>query len=115
MVREKKPTRDNSNQNCCVEECSQPRVLTQGYCRKHYNRYCRAYKFGITVETLDELLAANDVCKICNKELTIKHIDHCHKTGKIRGVLCNACNTGLGKFKDDVEMMRKAIRYLELD
>tara|TARA_R110000744_G_scaffold336996_1_gene442270 strand:+ start:296 stop:640 length:345 start_codon:yes stop_codon:yes gene_type:complete len=114
MVREKKRTRDHNNKNCCWKGCDLPRYSKQGYCKSHAARYMRSYKFGITEEQLVELLKTKR-CELCDNELTIQHIDHCHKTGKIRGVLCNGCNTGLGKFKDDVELMRKAIRYLELD
>lgn len=52
-------------------------------------------------------------CGICNrvpyKRLSI---DHCHKTNKFRGLLCNKCNTGLGYFEDDVIKLENAIRYL---
>ena len=59
-------------------------------------------------------------CQICNVDLTrFKHgatmqcIDHDHKTGKIRGVLCPNCNRALGLFQDNVEILKEAIRYLE--
>lgn len=41
------------------------------------------------------------------------YVDHCHKTGEIRGLLCNQCNTGLGRFRDDKAIMRRAIKYLD--
>ena len=40
-------------------------------------------------------------------------VDHDHKTNKIRGLLCNSCNRGLGYFRDDIRMVRKAAKYLE--
>ncbi len=40
------------------------------------------------------------------------HIDHCHKTGKVRGLLCKLCNCGLGYFRDDPKLMLAAITYL---
>ena len=44
------------------------------------------------------------------KELSV---DHCHTTGKVRGLLCQSCNVGLGAFKDNPESLRKAVNYLE--
>lgn len=65
----------------------------------------------------------NGKCAICNLEETSKSrtdgkiralaIDHCHKSGKIRNLLCHDCNTGIGKFKDNIELMKQAILYLE--
>ena len=42
------------------------------------------------------------------------HIDHCHNTGKIRGMLCEGCNIGLGGFKDNIVLLHKAIGYLSV-
>ena len=40
-------------------------------------------------------------------------VDHCHKTGKIRGLICDSCNVGLGRFKDNIDNLKNAIKYLE--
>lgn len=53
-------------------------------------------------------------CKICNRIPENKlHVDHCHETGKIRGLLCGGCNVGLGHFGDDPERLKYAAAYLE--
>lgn len=55
-------------------------------------------------------------CKICKKALKgdgKTHVDHCHKTGKVRGLLCVNCNQGLGRFKDDIALIAKALAYLK--
>ena len=78
--------------------------------------------FGITIEDYDRMfLEQNGVCLICKKPETViargkirnLSIDHDHITGKIRGLLCNGHNTGLGKFDDSVELLEEAIRYLK--
>ncbi len=57
-------------------------------------------------------------CSICGKTsiagITAKFVkDHCHKTGKGREWICDSCNTGLGRFKDDIDLLQKAIDYLK--
>lgn len=55
-------------------------------------------------------------CSICNTEFknnSEKCIDHCHFTKKVRNILCNHCNTGLGQFKDNITYLKNAILYLE--
>lgn len=75
-------------------------------------------KYGISYETYCEMLALqNGVCAICSdppsgrtKRLSV---DHCHNTGIVRGLLCNRCNRSLGLLKDDREVLKKAIKYLD--
>lgn len=57
----------------------------------------------------------NGLCAICRTPSNDKkrlHVDHCHKSGKIRGLLCHHCNLALGHFKDSENLLRKAIKYL---
>jgi hypothetical protein len=74
-------------------------------------------RFGITLDDYNRILKEqNDSCKICSTHLEAfkkgLHVDHCHKTGKVRGILCTNCNTGLGMFKDNPELLTLAISYL---
>ena len=75
-------------------------------------------QYGISVEYYEqERIKQNYQCKICGAhENTQPHkrlyVDHCHDTGKYRGLLCNTCNTGLGMFKDNTEFLHKAIEYI---
>jgi hypothetical protein len=91
------------------------------YCR--YESIIKA-NYGITKIQYEIMLKQqNGVCKICKlPEKCIHHktkkikqlaIDHCHKTGKIRGLLCNQCNRLLGYAKDSIELLESAIKYLK--
>jgi len=57
----------------------------------------------------------NGACAICGRteEKRRLSVDHCHQTGKVRGLLCNTCNAGLGNFRDAIAHLQAAIRYLE--
>jgi len=66
------------------------------------------WKYGLDEKTGRALLARP--CGICKGKT--RGIDHDHKTGKIRGSLCQTCNVGIGMFKDSPILLRKAIRYL---
>lgn len=72
-------------------------------------------KFGITLDDYHRLSKEQrGLCKICSQKYETKrmHVDHCHATGKIRGLLCGNCNTGLGLFGDNVDLLQSAINYL---
>lgn len=65
-------------------------------------------------DMLDRQESKCAICKVANGEGRRKLcIDHCHKTGEIRGLLCHRCNRGLGLFADDAETMKNAVSYLE--
>lgn len=79
-------------------------------------------KYGISIEEYDRLLKLQDgKCALCRKpevrrlrgNIARLSVDHCHVTGKIRGLLCSKCNTAIGLFEDNKELMQKAIEYLE--
>lgn len=75
--------------------------------------------YGITSAQYDAMLAAqNFVCKICGTDTPGGNgknfpVDHCHDTGRVRGLLCNACNTGIGKLRHSPDLLRQAACYLE--
>lgn len=76
-------------------------------------------RFGIDKDEFDAMLASqNGACKIClgvSPGASKKHfsVDHDHKTGKIRGILCHGCNAGLGMFQDNPEALIAASNYLK--
>lgn len=73
-----------------------------------------AKRYNITLNEYDKLIKENCNCQICGIELQNPHIDHDHITGKVRGVLCKKCNTGIGMLQDNVNILKNAISYLEL-
>jgi hypothetical protein len=79
-------------------------------------------KYGLTLEQYAVLLEGQDgLCAICHRKEWALHlgkvkplaVDHCHETGKIRGLLCSACNTAIGKFEDRIDILVSAQKYLE--
>lgn len=86
------------------------------FSRKKYRLKCR---YGITTEQWERMHEEqNWCCAIClshmnncvEKEL---HVDHCHKTGKVRGLLCSTCNKMLGLAKEDFSILDRSIKYLK--
>lgn len=78
--------------------------------------YQKKTKYGLTEEKYKELFIEQDnKCSICGTsfEDTKAFVDHDHKTGKVRGLLCTQCNTLLGMAKDDTEILDAAIQYLK--
>ncbi|GHJ04172.1 endonuclease VII domain-containing protein [Streptomyces olivaceus] len=70
-------------------------------------------KYGLTEAQRDEMVASQaGLCAICLKAPAVQ-VDHCHETGRVRGVLCFNCNSGLGLLRDDPEAMYRAADYLE--
>lgn len=79
-------------------------------------------RYGIGAAEYDAMLAdQGGCCAICGLPETVLRnsvamklaVDHCHTTATVRGLLCGDCNNGLGRFKDDPELLRRAAAYLE--
>jgi len=92
--------------------------------REHRNQKYEQYittdlmrSYGISYE--DKLIMIkqqNFKCPICKSEISYDNkaaVDHCHKSGKIRGILCGSCNRGVGLLQDSVEVFEAAIQYLK--
>ena len=72
------------------------------------------WRYGLTPDGYADLYnKQGGLCAICGlKPDSRLHIDHCHRTGRVRGLLCGACNRGLGMFHDDISSLEKAVLYL---
>lgn len=70
--------------------------------------------YGITTEEYEDMyLAVTGHCQICGEYWDILAVDHDHETGKVRGLLCQQCNRGIGIFQDDPIRVRQALTYLQ--
>lgn len=102
--------------------CSKPCAWRAGnsnlYFRKKesdplWNRKKSLRKHGLTVDTYDQMLAEQGgVCAICKSDRTDFRIDHDHDTGRVRGILCNGCNAGIGMFLESIDSLESAVAYL---
>ena len=101
------PERVNENHRRNNARPERKRAMRDAYYRR---------TFGISADEFDVLLEAQGgCCAICRgrpERAASLHLDHCHDTGAIRGILCGRCNQGLGLFGDDVALLDSAVRYL---
>lgn len=105
--------------NSTCKECHKNSSKERWHARSPIDRWAsRSYKYGVTKEFLVDLhKKQNGRCAICGEIPKTErglHVDHCHETGAVRGLLCHGCNTGLGAFKDSSELFIKAISYLRV-
>lgn len=76
------------------------------------------WNYGISLEKYEQILIKQEyscaICKIHQDSLSRKLcVDHCHKTEQVRGLLCGNCNVGIGKLKDDINLLETAVNYLK--
>ncbi len=93
-----------------------------GIARQAAYRYTLRTAYGLSQAAFEEMLQRQDnKCTICGtllrnpfRELSgvRQAVDHCHTSGKVRDILCGSCNRGLGSFKDDTDLLKRAIKYL---
>lgn len=120
--RQSQYTKDNPNYNILKtekararrESWSEERKLAER--RKSRGHYMKR-TYGISLEKYDDLLKSQlGLCAICRTDNPGGkgdfHVDHCHDTKKVRGLLCQSCNIGLGHFKDSIKFLESAIEYL---
>lgn len=120
--------------NQAAMEKVQAERIRQGLCPNHGIKATDGYEncfkctaahrqkvYGLSIIDFDQKVKEqNNCCAICGTEfLGVGHktnaprVDHDHKTGQVRKLLCGLCNTGLGKFKDDEALLQKASDYLK--
>ena len=116
--------RTHSRQTYCTKECysADNKVLSSadyyefGGAKGVWKNVLKG-KYGITVEDYQQMfIDQENKCAICQRhsrgEKTLV-IDHNHETGKVRGLLCYSCNSGIGLLQDNIKMLHNAIEYLE--
>lgn len=118
-----KSKKDGVNSRCLF--CD--RVYKKEFYRNNPEKFIAAnfrLRYKISIDDYNKLLKKqNNVCALCKETETLYDpkikkqralaVDHCHTTGKIRGLLCRNCNVGLGCFKDNVDLLDKAKEYLK--
>lgn len=81
----------------------------------YHSDYKRRARYGLDAAAMQALLASqNGRCAVCERILdSAKYVDHCHETGRVRGVLCPACNSGIGLLGDTLAAVERAVAYLK--
>ena len=94
---------------------SNRQFINRAYCINSLKQQKRNEKYDLKPENFNKLLNSQDKkCAICKVSITNNsHLDHCHETKIIRGILCQNCNWGLGQFKDSIPILESAIEYLK--
>jgi len=111
--------KDGKRTNSMCKECHKAACKVRWHSKTQQEKQATRVRtmYGINPEEYLELYTVQEgKCAICGEEPTTQrglHLDHCHATGTVRGLLCHGCNTGIGSLKDDPELLRKALNYLE--
>jgi len=108
---------------CAIPTCDS-HAYAKGLCHAHYAKQRKWQSYGVDAQRYQDMLAAqNGCCAICKKQETapdkangkIKNlaVDHDHKTGAVRALLCSTCNRAIGLFNDDTALLDAAKAYLQ--
>lgn len=113
----KRPSRPRGYQYSCIECQHKVRNRNKDKRRTYYREYYRGWNASSRKKLLKSI-GGDEIqnCMICGKEFENakeKHVDHSHATGKIRGILCRSCNCGLGNFRDSIDLLKSAAKYLK--
>lgn len=104
--------------SCSSKKSKQWAIENPNEWERHRRKSHLRKKYNISIDEYNQMINDQEnKCAICNHELIDSrgfrpHIDHCHKTGKVRGILCGDCNKALGGFKDDIHRIKNAHLYL---
>ena len=109
----------SKNRDRCVRSCAAWRKNNPEKKRASTRKSELKAKYGLTLECFDRLMREqNGMCAICNhvfdqtSNIGNARVDHCHSSQKVRGLLCNSCNTGIGMLREDVGIFMRAVSYL---
>lgn len=116
-----KRTNDHVWRKKQIEKSKQYREKNPEQTKLSIKNWTYKTKYGITYhQFLSKINEQDGLCKICSTKLEVEGrncsqkavVDHCHSTGKIRGIICHRCNVGLGNFLDNAQLLNKAQEYI---
>ncbi len=113
--------RDKAREKSKMRKGTEGRIQT---CSKYYQSHKRPWrnyyyqkKYGITLEKYEEMFKRQsgrcEICKSKPEKSRNLHIDHDKTTGKVRGLLCTNCNTALGGYRENIQILKAVIRYIK--
>ena len=108
--------RDGLNSKCreCISATNKAYSATR---KPQISAAHRRRKYGLSEDAYQAMIASqDDLCAICENPMrkkTNRHVDHCHTSGRVRALLCNRCNTILGRMEESPELLRAMASYIE--
>lgn len=108
-----KPHYKSERGNTCIDCKKESRRVRYAKQKEQEREYHLQKKYNISQEVYEHMYSLQGgACKICEKNFPRLHVDHDHKTGNVRGLLCGSCNRAIGLLKDDVSNLTNAINYI---